>query len=117
MRSTLPATTFLLTVFFFATMTASGEEVPPGRYFAMILANATELEVYSIDPAVKVEKDGFHGYKILGKTTVKKEEAVKELVAAFKKGVEEAEKARQKDYQPRHGLRFKIRDTTIDVIL
>src|SRR5262249_1464451 len=91
---------------------------PPGRYFARILGDAKELELFSIDPSAGSDKGGFHGHKILGKTTVKDAETVKTLVAAFKKGVEDSEKPGPRmDFSPRHGIRFVLRDTTVDVLL
>ena len=117
MRSTLLAATFVTMSFFLAAMNATPGEVPPDRYFLRILGSARELEVSSLDPSAKDEKDGFHGYKVLGKTTVKDPETVKALVAAFKKGVEESGGAAAKDFEPRHGVRFVLNKTTVDLLL
>src|SRR5262245_35288502 len=52
-----------------------------------ILESADQLVLFSIDPRTEKEhpKDGFHGYKILGKTALKGDKR-KELVTALLKG-------------------------------
>jgi hypothetical protein len=96
--------------------TASAEEVLPSKHLVSILEKATELELFSLDPATRNEKDGFHGYKVLGKTTVKDADTRKLLVAAFKKGVEEDTKVAN-CFIPRHGVRLKIDKTTVDLVI
>src|SRR5262245_63891052 len=56
-----------------------------------VLEKADKFELFSLDPAPSKEKpaDAFHGWKVLGQTTVKDAEARKTLLAAFEKGVAE----------------------------
>jgi hypothetical protein len=93
---------------------AASGEIPPGRYVLQLLERAKEMELYSIDPSVNDDKHGFHDYKVLGKTTIKDAATLKVLVAAFESGIE---KAKVEKFEPRHGVRFKLSTTTIDLLL
>ncbi len=97
--------------------TARAEEKDPGDYLVSLLDKATELEVFSLDPMARNEKDGFHGYKILGKTAVKDADTCKLLVTAFKKGVKENKGTAANCFIPRHGVRFKIDKVTVDLVI
>ena len=114
MRSTFLGVTFLLVTFLLATTTASTGEIRPAEQFVRTLKNAKEWELFSLDPSVKTDKDGFHGYKVLGKTTVKDPETLKGLFAAFKQGTEKGDAG---DFKPRHGIRFTIGATTMDLLV
>jgi hypothetical protein len=116
MRLTILVASLLSLALLVAWQPAQSGEVPPGRYFAKTLKGAKELEVYSLDPAT-ADKDGFHGYKVLGKITIKDADKLKALVAAIQTGVEEAEKGKAADFEPRHGIRFVLNKTTVDLLV
>ena len=82
-----------------------------------ILTKAAELDLYSLSGnAEKGDKDAWHGAKVLGKTTVKKEEDRKALVAAAKKAVEEGGKP-ARCFIPRHGIRGTHDGKTVDLVI
>ena len=86
---------------------------------AKILAKAEKIELYSLDPSRIRDKDklkdDFHGFGILGKTTLKGD-AKKDLVSAFQKGL-----AGQIDpaacFNPRHGIRATYDSKTVDLVI
>ena len=82
-----------------------------------VLEKAGQWEVLSLDPVQPKEKpaDGFHGYKVLGKTTVKGD-VQKELVAALLKGMEGDIKP-AKCFDPRHGIRATHEGKTVELVI
>ena len=87
--------------------------------FKKALAKAETLELYSLDPSTPKEKGDadFHGWKVLGKTEVKKE-ALTKLVGAFKKGVEEADqKVSAGCFRPRHAIRVQLDGKSYDFVI
>ena len=79
------------------------------------LEKADELAVYSLGGET-AEKDGWHGAKVLGQTTVKGEAAQKVMAAAVKKGVEDGDHA-SRCFVPRHGVRATHAGTTYDLLI
>ena len=76
-----------------------------------VLENAEEIELYSLDPT-----DDEANPKELGKTVIKNAEDRKKLVAEFKKGVEEGDAA-AKCFDPRHRIKAKHKDKTVDLVI
>ena len=72
--------------------TAADEEnrIPNGA--RTILERAEQFELLSSDPRRRdeVPEDGFHGWRVLGKTVERHAETRKKLGAAFRQGVEAA---------------------------
>lgn len=82
-----------------------------------VLEKATELEIYSLaGTAEKGDKDAWRNAKVLGKTTVKKDEDRKALVASVKKGVEEGGDA-ARCFIPRHGIEAKHDGKTVSLVI
>jgi hypothetical protein len=83
------------------------------------LEKAGQIELYSLDPSRSDEKpkDDFHGWKVLGKTTVKSADTLKTLVAALKKGVAENEGIVAGCFNPRHGIRVTHDGKTVDFVI
>ncbi|MBN9010416.1 MAG: hypothetical protein J0H63_09890 [Rhizobiales bacterium] len=81
---------------------------------ATALKKAGELEVYSLNGDTE-EKDGWHGSKVLGKTTVKKGDATK-LAETIAKGVTEGDKG-ARCFVPRHGVRAVHGGKTYDLVI
>src|SRR5262249_61445839 len=96
----------------------------------MILDKADSFEVYSLDPALQLppkdkeapkdkaddkdkDKDKFHGWKVLGKTTVKDKDK-KDLLEALQKGIKDNDGVAAAGFIPRHGLRAKYDGKTAD---
>ncbi len=100
-------------------VTAAGEDKVPNKLPDAVntaLEKAGELEVYSLDGETKMkDKDAWHGSKVLGKTTVKKEDATK-LAAAVAKGVTEGDRG-ARCFIPRHGVRAVYDGKTYDLVI
>jgi uncharacterized protein (TIGR03067 family) len=81
------------------------------------LESAKELELYSLDPTPRKEKDpaDFHGWKVLGKTAVKKDDA-QAVAAAVVKGVADSDGTAALCFNPRHGVRVAAGDATYDFV-
>jgi len=84
-----------------------------------ILEKADKFELLSLEPEHLKEKpaDGFHGWKVLGRTTVKDAETRKTLLAAFEKGVEENKGEVARCFDPRHGIRATHGDKTVELVI
>jgi hypothetical protein len=82
-----------------------------------ILDKATEYEVYSLDPTPgDAVKDGFHGWKVLGKTTVKADKR-KGLLDALAKGIKDNKGEAAKCFIPRHGIRATHDGKSVDLVI
>jgi|GEM_PF-1129113 len=94
-----------------------GDKVP--EHLLTLLEKADQFELLSLNPERSKEKaaDDFHGYKVLGKTTVKDAEVRKKLVAALKKGVEDNDGAAAGCFNPRHGIRVTRDGKTADFVI
>jgi len=81
---------------------------------------ATEFDLYSLDPdrgeGNQKGADAFHGWKVLGKTTVKGAD-VAVVRDAIEKGRKDSDGAVAACFQPRHGLRFTHGKKTYDFVL
>jgi hypothetical protein len=84
-----------------------------------ILDKASELELYSLDPKErdKKPKDGFHGWKVLGKTTLKKKEDREKVVKAIRKGIADSDGSVAGCFNPRHGLKAKAGGKTVELVI
>jgi hypothetical protein len=84
-----------------------------------ILEKAGRLELLSLDPAVErmKGKEGFHGWKILGKTPVKDAAVRKEIVTALDKGIAESDGNGAKCFDPRHGIRVQRDGKTVELVI
>jgi hypothetical protein len=83
-----------------------------------VLDKADSFELLSLDPSDReAGKDGFHGWKILGKTEVKDADARKKLVAALEKGAEESKGEVARCFNPRHGIRATHDKKTVELVI
>lgn len=85
-----------------------------------LLDKAETFELVSLDPDNRgkgvVAKDGFQGWKVLGKTSVKDEER-KRLTAALRLSVEDNFGIAAACFIPRHGIRLKGDGKTVDLVI
>ena len=97
---------------------ARGENIIPDE-LKTLLEKADKFELISLSPEYLKEKpvDGFHGWKVLGRTTVKDADARKTLLAAFEKGVAENKGEVARCFDPRHGIRATHGDKTVDLVI
>src|SRR5262249_35831881 len=84
-----------------------------------VLDGAEKIELYSLDPAdgkPTKDADGFHGWKVLGRTEIKDADTLKKVRAALDKGIAEGEGAAA-CFKPRHGIRATVKDKTVDLVI
>jgi hypothetical protein len=110
----------LLTLFM-ASFSASADKEDNKIPDALLnmLTKAEKFELLSISPARLKEKpaDAFHGWKVLGKTEVKKAEVRKKLLDAFQKGVADNTGTVALCFKPRHGIRVTYDGKTADFVI
>jgi hypothetical protein len=98
--------------------TACGADNKLPDNITAILDKATEIELLSLDPTPRKDDDkDFHGYKILGKTTVKDAETRKALLAALYKGIKDSDGSAAKCFNPRHGVRATVDSKTVELVI
>jgi hypothetical protein len=86
---------------------------------------AQTFELISLDPEPKTDKDGkvvpvkdgFHGWKVLGKTEVKEAAVRKRLSDALRLGAEDNFGMAAGCFIPRHGIRLKDGARTVDLVI
>jgi hypothetical protein len=86
---------------------------------------AETFELFSLNPEPKRgkdgdvvdEKEGFHGWQVLGKTEVKKEAERKRLADALRLGAEDNFGIAAGCFNPRHGLRLKGGGKSVDLVI
>jgi hypothetical protein len=84
-----------------------------------ILTKPDQFELLSLDPAPDKKdttKDGFHDYKVLGKTQVKDADTRKELFTSLTKGMERVDKFAA-CFNPRHGIRATRDGKTVELVI
>jgi hypothetical protein len=90
-----------------------------------LLDKAETIELYSLDPELKTDKegkvvevkDGFHGWKVLGKTAVKDGATRKRLADALRLAAEDNFGMVAACFNPRHGLRLAGGGKTVDLVI
>lgn len=84
---------------------------------------AETLELYSLNPDLgpgeggRPLTDGFHGWQVLGQTEVKEQADRKRLADALRLAAEDNFGMAAACFNPRHGLRLKQGDATIDLVI
>jgi hypothetical protein len=103
------------------------EDIVLGRLGSEIrqaLDSSRELTLYSLQPG-DMELDSqdlktkptFHGYLILGKTSVTDAKAKSDLLAAFYKGISDSNGDMAKCFEPRHGIHVLGNNKSIDLVI
>lgn len=83
-----------------------------------LLAKVEQFDLYSLDPeGNRDEKDEktMHGWKVLGKTTVKDAKTRKDLITTLEKAAGKGSGA--KCFEPRHAIRASGGGKTVDLII
>jgi hypothetical protein len=75
------------------------------------------LELFSLEPSEDMSEQGFHGWKVLGKTDVLNMAQRKPLVAAFRNGVEEHDGSVALCFWPRHAIRLRNGERTMEFVI
>lgn len=96
----------------------SGNRIPAVAEQAM--KNSTDFEVLSLEPDPRVGKaDGhdFHGWTVLGKTTIEDSNTRAKLISRFKAGVAENNGTVAACFNPRHGIKVTHHDKTHEFVI
>jgi hypothetical protein len=83
------------------------------------LQEADQIELLSLDPKQSGEgdlKDGFHGWKVLGKTVIEKADTRKSVISALERGFAEGGNPK-KCFFPRHAIHASHNEKTVDIII
>jgi hypothetical protein len=82
-----------------------------------VLDKATTIEIWSLEPEKEKDpnKEAFHGWKSLGKTSIQGDEK-KKLLEALTKGLA-ANAVGARCFIPRHGLRAVNDNVTVDLVI
>jgi hypothetical protein len=102
-----------------AAMTRAAEKNQIPEDLRAVLEKGEQFELLSLSPELLKEKpkDAFHGWKVLGKTTLKDAEARQKLVAALQKGAKENVGNVKECFNPRHGIRVTHEGKTTDLVI
>src|SRR5262245_519369 len=97
----------------------AGQENKIPDQASAILKNASQFELLSIGhgPSMKNPTEDFHGWPVIGKTTIKDSNTRNRLVAALEKGVEENKGDIMKCFNPRHGIRATHDGKSADFVI
>jgi hypothetical protein len=119
-RQTLLSIPIALAISFSARVASQENKIPDRA--REILEKATQFELLSIGhrgygSSTKNPQEDFHGWRVIGRTTIKDPNARKRLVAALEKGVEENKGDSMKCFDPRHGVRVALDGATADFVI
>jgi hypothetical protein len=98
--------------------TAPAGELPAPLQAA--LEKGGEFHLFSLRPARVKTGEGalhFHGWEVIGRTSIRDEDRRKKLVAALKTGVAENQGMGGACFRPRHGIRITEQGKTTDFII
>jgi hypothetical protein len=88
----------------------------------LVLEQADEFELLSIDPGQKEKPDAtdgrFHGWKVLGKTNVTDFDVRGKLLAAVEQGLSDNTSSSEPGcFEPRHGIRALYAEQTVELVI
>ena len=97
----------------------SSNEVPP--FVLQTLQGSGTYELLSLDPnglgKDQMSPDAFHGFRVLGRTTVTDKETRQALNDALQLGAKENQGAVAACFNPRHGLHVISRGQVVDLVI
>lgn len=107
----------VLTLLLAVSGCGNDNEIPPAAL--KILQNADSFELLSLDPSreLRPADGGFHGWKVLGSTTIKEAATRTKLLDALAKGVAENEGEVAGCFNPRHGIRAKKGQEIVELVI
>ena len=71
----------------------------------------------NLEPKDGKDADRFHGWKVLGQTTIKDADVRKKVLDAVLKGIQENKGEAANCFQPRHGLHATHEGKTVDLVI
>ncbi len=102
---------------FAALSTQAGEKKLPEQVKA-VLDNASEFELYWLDPSAKANQSdaSLYRWKVLGKTLIKDAMPRSHLVEAIESDIERG-KEYAECFEPRHAIRASYEGKTVDLVI
>jgi hypothetical protein len=99
------------------TQSKNNNKPPPSVLVS--LEGADEFELLSLDPEYQTEKpkNGFHGWKILGRAKIEGSATRKKLIAALSKGASENDNTVAACFNPRHGIHTSRDGKATDLVI
>ncbi|MDB6121223.1 MAG: hypothetical protein JWQ71_216 [Pedosphaera sp.] len=85
-----------------------------GEKFVLYSLESTKLDATGQKSSVTKQ---FHGFRVLGKTEIKKPDARKELLGALYQGIADSSGAIAKCFNPRHGISVTYSNETVDLLI
>jgi hypothetical protein len=83
-----------------------------------ILENATQFELYSLEPKEAQGKmDALHGWQVLGKTPIKEAEKRKEILTSLEKNFDKPGELGARCFVPRHAIRATHEGKNVDLVI
>jgi hypothetical protein len=83
-----------------------------------ILDKADQIVLYSLEPDERKKvKDGFHGWQILGQTTIKEAAVRSQILTSVYQGTAKSDGNGAKCFDPRHGIRATVNGKTVDLVI
>jgi hypothetical protein len=110
-------TTVALVFGLLAAGAGRGDSVPADA--KEMLTKADSFVLYSLDPDPRRNpaENGFHGWKVLGKTSVKDAGGRRDLLASLEKAAADSDGSMPDCFNPRHGIRVTRGDKTLDLVI
>lgn len=109
----------LLALLYLATTACAADNQLP-KDVAAILDKAESIEFLSLSPKRGEkdipEKDNFHGFRILGRVTLK-DAGRKTIVDGLRKGIKDSDGSVAACFNPRHGIRATVAGKTADIVI
>lgn len=108
-----------LALFALAGCTSPGDRYPP--YFEV--DDVKQLELYSLAPRGKDDsepkqtQETFHGWRVLGKTTIPDSRLQSKISRKLTEGLESQHGGRAACFEPHHGLRIVTDEGTTDMVI
>lgn len=81
------------------------------------LASPESLELLSLQPHADKSDEGFHGWQVLGKTTIEDKPTIAKLCGSFTSGIPEHRGPVVSCFSPRHGLRVTSGGKVVDFVI
>jgi hypothetical protein len=83
------------------------------------LREVDSLELFSLAPiSSKSPEDGFHGWRVLGKTAISSSTEREEIVHALDNAIREhGQDSNIMCFNPRHGIRIRAVDRRLDLVI
>jgi hypothetical protein len=83
-----------------------------------VLDKADQIVLFSLEPDDRKKvKDGFHGWMVLGQTTVKDADVRSQILTALYQGIAKSDGNGAKCFDPRHGIRATADGKRVDLVI